>query len=146
MTDVASGSIPDSISPRPMASSIVARPPAMESSESRSVGKGPDGGRAPAPPGRIGTPQDRQTWAHEGFERPQLKHSTLSPVMATQPSRNARPGGTDDARSVGMEALQRVCLQYPHVVRWAWAALFVVLAACNNGSDGGGGGDGGPAY
>jgi hypothetical protein len=46
----------------------------------------------------------------------------------------------------GMEALQRMCLRYPNVVRWAWVALLVVLAACNNGTDGGGGGDGGPAY
>ena len=45
-----------------------------------------------------------------------------------------------------MEALQRVCLQHPNVVRWAWVALLVALAACNNGTDGGAGGDGGPAY
>ena len=53
------------------------------------MGSGPDGGVEPAPPGRIGTPQDRQTWAQEGFARPQLKHSTLSPVMGMQPSMRA---------------------------------------------------------
>ena len=52
-------------------------------------GAGSDGGLEPAPPGRIGTPQDRQICAQEGFARPQLKHSTLSPVIGTQPSMRA---------------------------------------------------------
>jgi hypothetical protein len=75
----------------------------------------------------------------------------LSPVIGAQPSRNAEPGGTDDARQKCMEALRRVLVRYPHAIRWAWLALVIVLAACNNGNDGGGGGgggggDGGPAY
>ena len=56
------------------------------------MGSGPDGGLEPAPPGRIGTPQDRQICAQEGFARPQLKHSTLSPVIGTQPSMRALAG------------------------------------------------------
>ena len=76
-----------------MASTMAPSAAAMEVSESRSVGIGPDGGAAPAPPGRIGTPHERQTCAQEGFERPQLKQSTVSPVIAAEPSMQARRHG-----------------------------------------------------
>ncbi len=89
ITAGASGSIPDRTSPKTMARPIVASAAPIETRESRSVGTRPDGGGEPAPPGRIGTPQDRQTCAQEGFARPQLKHSTLSPVMGAQPSMRA---------------------------------------------------------
>jgi hypothetical protein len=52
-----------------------------EMSESRSVGKRPLGAVCETP-GRSGTPQFRQTCAHAGFACPQLKHSTVSPVIA----------------------------------------------------------------
>jgi hypothetical protein len=39
--------------------------------ESRSVGIGPEDWETLAP-GRIGTPHERQTWAHAGLARPQL--------------------------------------------------------------------------
>ena len=69
------------------------------------MGSGPDGGGKPAPPGRIGTPHDRQTWAQEGFARPQLKHSTLSPVMGVQPS--MRASAKDPERGTALATSQR---------------------------------------
>src|SRR4029079_11043880 len=89
ITAGASGSIPDRIRPKTIATPIVASAAPIENRESRSVGSRPAGGWEPAPPGRIGTPQERQTCAHDGFARPQLKHSTLSPVMGAQPSMGA---------------------------------------------------------
>ena len=98
ITAGASGSIPDRISPKTIATPIVASAAPIEKRESRSVGSGPDGGLEPAPPGRIGTPQDRQICAQEGFARPQLKHSTLSPVIGRQPSMRA----SAESRALGM--------------------------------------------
>jgi len=62
------------------AARIVPMTAPMLTSESRSVGKRPVGVVRDWPR-RSGTPQDRQTWAHSGFARPQLKHSTDSSVM-----------------------------------------------------------------
>jgi hypothetical protein len=44
-----------------------------------------------------------------------------------------------------MNNLRILRYRYPSLLRWAWLALLLVLAACNQGNDGGGGG-GGPAY
>jgi hypothetical protein len=44
-----------------------------------------------------------------------------------------------------MDNLRMLPIRFPGLLRWAWLALLVVLAACNQGSGGGGGG-GGPAY
>jgi hypothetical protein len=52
----------------------------MEMSESWSVGIAA-AGPLRAATALMGTPHDRQTCAHDGFARPQLKHSTVSPVM-----------------------------------------------------------------
>ena len=97
MTEAASGSMPDSSSPNTTARPMVASPAPIDRSESRSVGRGPSGGFAPAPPGRIGTPQERQTWAQDGFVRPQLKQSTLSPVIGWQPSMRTLARGVPPA-------------------------------------------------
>jgi hypothetical protein len=43
-----------------------------------------------------------------------------------------------------MNNLRMIQIRYPGLVRWAWLALLLVLAACNQGSNDGGGG--GPAY
>jgi hypothetical protein len=43
-----------------------------------------------------------------------------------------------------MNNLRILQIRHASLLRWAWLALTVVLAACNQGSDGGGGG--GPAY
>ena len=52
---------------------------AIEMIESRSVGYRPVGTMR-SWPCRSATPHDRQTWAHSGFARPQLKQSTVSSV------------------------------------------------------------------
>ena len=44
-----------------------------------------------------------------------------------------------------MDTLRTIHIRHPAVLRLAWLALLVVLAACNQGSGGDGGG-GGPAY
>jgi hypothetical protein len=62
----------------------------METSDSRSVGIGPLLRAARETPVLIGTPQDRHTCAQVGLVRPQLKHSTVSPVIARQPSTGRR--------------------------------------------------------
>ena len=43
--------------------------------------------------GWMANPQERQTWAHEGFSWPQLKHSTVSPVIGPEPSTQMAAGG-----------------------------------------------------
>ena len=43
--------------------------------------------------GWMANPQERQTWAHEGFSWPQLKHSTVSPVIGPEPSTQVAAGG-----------------------------------------------------
>jgi hypothetical protein len=44
-----------------------------------------------------------------------------------------------------MNTLRILQIRHASVLRWAWLALLLGLAACNQGNDGGGGG-GGPAY
>jgi hypothetical protein len=44
-----------------------------------------------------------------------------------------------------MDTLRTIQIRHPGLLRWAWLALLLALAACNNGSSGDGGG-GGPAY
>ena len=43
-----------------------------------------------------------------------------------------------------MDNLRFLQIRFPGLLRWAWLALVVVLAACNQGSGNDGGG--GPAY
>src|SRR5919106_2915263 len=68
--------------PSRMAPMIVAITEPIEISDAGSVGTRPSGTEA-ATPCRNGTPHDRQTCAHSGFARPQLKHSTVSPVIGS---------------------------------------------------------------
>ncbi|HEX5579725.1 MAG TPA: hypothetical protein VFY43_08680 [Candidatus Limnocylindria bacterium] len=44
-----------------------------------------------------------------------------------------------------MDTLRILHIRHPFAFRWAWLALLVALAACNQVSGGDGGG-GGPAY
>lgn len=65
-----------------MATTIDPNAPPIESSDSWSVGTR-DVGSARTEPGRPSAyPQVLQTWAHAGFDRPQLGHSTVSGVMS----------------------------------------------------------------
>jgi len=48
-----------------------------------------------------------------------------------------------DARAAAMDTLNTILVRYRHLVRLAWLALIVVLAACQQDGGGGGGGDGG---
>src|ERR671925_1941777 len=66
--------------PMSIAPMIVAMTAPIEISEPGSVGTLPSG-TVLAKPCRNGTPHDRQTCAHSGFGRPQLKQSTVSPVI-----------------------------------------------------------------
>ena len=43
-----------------------------------------------------------------------------------------------------MNNLRMILIRYPSLAWWAWLALPLVLAACNQGGNDGGGG--GPAY
>ena len=63
---------------------------AIEMIESRSVGTRPVGTMR-AWPWRSATPHERQTWAHSGFARPQLKQSTVSSVTGSRSLLRRRP-------------------------------------------------------
>lgn len=88
----------ESRKPRRTATRTAAIAAPMLMSEAWSVGKGPVGAEA-LRAATSGTPHDRHTCAQPGLGRPQLKHSTVSPVidlprvgpMAPLPRRSRAP-------------------------------------------------------
>ncbi len=65
----------------------------IEMSDAWSVGRIPRGPVEGRPPGRSANPHWRQTCAHEGLAWPQLKHSTVSPLIGPEPSTQVAAGG-----------------------------------------------------
>jgi hypothetical protein len=89
----AGGMSPDRTAPTTIAATIAPSVAAMDVSDARSVGNIPS---APARRGAsvvIGAPQLRQTCAQDGLAWPQLKHSTVSPLIGREPSTQAAAGG-----------------------------------------------------
>jgi hypothetical protein len=89
----AGGMRPDRINPSTMAATIAPRAPPIEVREAWSVGKRPPGPVETGATGWMAYPHERQTWAQDGFSWPQLKHSTVSPVIGPEPSTHVAAGG-----------------------------------------------------
>lgn len=88
----AGGMMPAKTSPTTIASTIDPAATPIDRSDAWSVGKMPPD-RPPVAARTIGAPHERQTCAHAGLGLPQLKHSTVSPLIGREPSMRMAAGG-----------------------------------------------------